>query len=60
MTTPLKPNTSARATDQAGSQAIWIGFGIGVAVLIFSLVALVGIEIWITKSGPNAIEYKSL
>lgn len=57
MTTPLKPNTKARATDQPTSQSLWIGFGIGIGVLILSLIALVGIEIWLTKSGPNAIQY---
>jgi hypothetical protein len=56
--TPLKANTSGRATDQSTSGSLWIGFGIGIGILILVFILLVGLEIWLTKSGPNAITIK--
>lgn len=56
--TPLKANTSGRSTDQSSGKAIWIGFGIGLGLLIICFIVLVGLEIWFTKSGPNGISLK--
>lgn len=56
--TPLKANTSGRAADQPTSGSLWIGFGIGVGILILVFILLVGFEIWLTKSGPNAVDIK--
>lgn len=58
MNTPLKANTSGRATDQSTPGAVWIGFGIGIGVLVLVFILLVGLEIWLTKSGPNAVQIK--